>query len=99
MEEQALSVALEDLRKSQCTTILDLESGEAKTNLFFLVASLSLLSLRTLRTKARGELYIFVAHEIASTFGFPFIGEIHYPPTTLLLLFPANSHHFHFLNL
>ncbi len=76
MEEQALSVALEALRKSQCTVILDLKSREAKTNLFFLLAFLSPLSLRTLRIKSWGELYIFVIHEIASPFGVPFIGEV-----------------------
>jgi hypothetical protein len=32
--------------------------------------------LRTLRTKARRELYIYVAHEVACTFGFLFIGKI-----------------------
>ncbi|KAH9535346.1 hypothetical protein CY35_17G047400 [Sphagnum magellanicum] len=55
--------------------MVNLESREAKTDLFFPTASLSPLSLITLRTKAGGEMYIFVAHEIASTCGFPFIGE------------------------
>ncbi len=73
MEEQALNVTLEALRKSQCVVILDLESKKAETNLFFPTTSFSPFSLRTLRTKIARELYIFVAHEIASTFGFPFI--------------------------
>jgi len=52
MEEQALSATLENLRKSKCIAILDLESKEAETNLFFPTTSLSPLYLRTLRTKA-----------------------------------------------
>jgi hypothetical protein len=32
--------------------------------------------LRTLKTEAWGELYIFVAHEVASTLSFFFIGEV-----------------------
>jgi hypothetical protein len=32
--------------------------------------------LKTLKIEAWRELYIFVVHEVASTFGFPFIGEI-----------------------
>jgi 3,4-dihydroxy-2-butanone 4-phosphate synthase len=39
MEEQALSAVLKALRKGQCILILDLESREAKTNLFFPIAS------------------------------------------------------------
>ncbi len=76
MEEQALSVALKALRKGQCIAIMDLESREAETNLFFPTTSFSPLSLKTLRTKAGGELYIFVAYEITSTLGFPFIREV-----------------------
>jgi 3,4-dihydroxy-2-butanone 4-phosphate synthase len=76
MEEQPLSAALEALRKGQCIVIIYLESREAKTNLFFPTTFLSPLFLKTLRTKTGGELYIFVAHEIASTFGFPIIGEV-----------------------
>jgi 3,4-dihydroxy 2-butanone 4-phosphate synthase len=74
MEEQALSATLEALRKGQCIAIMDLESKEAETNLFFPSAFFS--PLKILKTKARGEMYIFEAHEIASTFGFPFIGEV-----------------------
>jgi 3,4-dihydroxy-2-butanone 4-phosphate synthase len=44
MEEQALSAALEALRKGQCIAILDLKSKETKTNLFFPTTS-SLLFL------------------------------------------------------
>jgi 3,4-dihydroxy-2-butanone 4-phosphate synthase len=44
MEEKALSAALEALRKGQCIAILDLESREAETNLFFPTASLSSFS-------------------------------------------------------
>jgi 3,4-dihydroxy-2-butanone 4-phosphate synthase len=36
MEEQALSVVLEAMKKGQCIAILDSESREVKTNLFFL---------------------------------------------------------------
>jgi len=34
------------------------------------------LSLKTLKIEAGRGLYISVAHEVASTFGFPFIGEL-----------------------
>ncbi|KAH9555773.1 hypothetical protein CY35_08G133400 [Sphagnum magellanicum] len=63
MEEQVLSVALKTLRKGKCIAILDLESKEAKSNLFFPTSLFFPFYLRTLRTEARGELYIFVAHE------------------------------------
>jgi hypothetical protein len=76
MEEQTLSVVLEALRKGQCIAILDSKSKEAESDLFFLVASFSPLSLKTLKTKARMELYIFVAHEVICIFSFPFIGEV-----------------------
>jgi 3,4-dihydroxy-2-butanone 4-phosphate synthase len=76
MEEQALNVAFEMLREKKCIAILDLKSKEAKTALFFPTTFLSPLSLRILRTKAGGELYIFVVHEVAFTFGFPFIGKV-----------------------
>ncbi|CAK9235353.1 unnamed protein product [Sphagnum troendelagicum] len=74
MEEQTLSVVLKALRKGQCIAILDSKS-EVESDLFFLVASFSPLSMKTLKTKARMELYIFVAHEVICTFSFPFIGE------------------------
>ncbi|CAK9210027.1 unnamed protein product [Sphagnum jensenii] len=74
MEEQALH-ALKTLRKGKCIAILNSKSKEAKTNLFFPTTSLSPLFLKTLRIKTRGELYIFLAHEVASTFSFIFIGE------------------------
>jgi len=98
MEEQTLSVVLEALRKCQCIAILDSKSREAEIDLFFLVASFSPLSLKTLKTKARRELYIFVAHEVICTFGFPFIGEVSatHPQLFYFLLFLINSHHFHF---
>jgi 3,4-dihydroxy-2-butanone 4-phosphate synthase len=35
MEEQALSAALEALRKGQCIAILDSKSREVETDLFF----------------------------------------------------------------
>ncbi len=76
LEEQTLNVVLKALRKGQCIAILDSKSKEAKSDLFFLVASFSPLSLKTLKTKARMELYIFVAHEVICTFSFPFIGEV-----------------------
>jgi hypothetical protein len=76
MEEQTLSAVLEALKKGQCIAILDSKSKEAEIDLFFLAISFFPLSLRTLRTKARRELYIFVAHEVTCTFGFPFIGEV-----------------------
>jgi 3,4-dihydroxy-2-butanone 4-phosphate synthase len=76
MEEQVLSATLEALRKGQCIAILDSKSKKAKIDLFFPTTFLFPLSLKALKTKARGELYIFVAHEIVSTFGFPFIKEV-----------------------
>jgi len=76
LEEQTLNVVLKALRKGQCIAILDSKSKEAKSDLFFLVASFSPLSLKTLKTNARMELYIFVAHEVICTFSFPFIGEV-----------------------
>jgi hypothetical protein len=76
LEKQTLNVVLKALRKGQCIAILDSKSKEAKSDLFFLVASFSPLSLKTLKTKARMELYIFVAHEVICTFSFPFIGEV-----------------------
>jgi 3,4-dihydroxy-2-butanone 4-phosphate synthase len=57
MEEQALSVALKALRKGQCIAILDLESREAESNLFFLTTFISPLSMKTLRTKVGGWSY------------------------------------------
>jgi 3,4-dihydroxy 2-butanone 4-phosphate synthase len=76
MEEQALSAVLEAPRKGQCIVILDLESREAKTNLFFPIASSFIFFWKTLRTEVGGGLYIYVVHGVASTFGFPFIGEV-----------------------
>jgi hypothetical protein len=32
--------------------------------------------LKTLRTKVRGELYIFVVHQVVSTFSFLFIENV-----------------------
>jgi hypothetical protein len=52
MEEQALSAALETLRKNKCNVILDSKSKEAETNLFFPTTFFSPFYLRTLRTKA-----------------------------------------------
>jgi hypothetical protein len=100
MEEQTLNAILEALRKGQCIAILDSKSREAEIALFFLATSFSPLSLRTLRTKARKESYIFVAHEVTCTFGFPFIGEVSttHPQFLFIYLFLINSHHFHFLN-
>jgi 3,4-dihydroxy-2-butanone 4-phosphate synthase len=79
MEEQALSVALKAMRKGQCIAILDLESKEVKIDLFFVATFIFPLSLRTQRTKARGELYISMVHEVAFTFDFLFIGEVPLP--------------------
>jgi 3,4-dihydroxy-2-butanone 4-phosphate synthase len=76
MEEQVLSATLEVSRKGHCIAILDLESMKVETDLFFLATFLFLLSLKTLKMEARGELYIFVAHKVASTFGFPLIGKV-----------------------
>jgi 3,4-dihydroxy-2-butanone 4-phosphate synthase len=75
MEEQALNVTLEASKKGQCIAIMDLKSMKVEINLFF-PTSFFPLSLKTLRIEARGEMYIFVAHEVASTFGFPFIGKV-----------------------
>jgi 3,4-dihydroxy-2-butanone 4-phosphate synthase len=51
MEEQALNVAFETLRKSKCIAILNSKSKEAEIDLFF-PTSFSPLYLRTLRTEA-----------------------------------------------
>ncbi len=75
MEDQTFNAILEALRKGQCIAIPNSESREAKTNLFFRT-SFSPFSLRTLKTKTIRELYIFVAHEVACAFGFPFIGKV-----------------------
>ncbi|KAH9555771.1 hypothetical protein CY35_08G133200 [Sphagnum magellanicum] len=75
MEEQALNVALETLRKGKSIAILDLKSKEAETDLFFPTSYFFPLYLRTLKAKTGGELYIFVVHEVASTFIFLFIKE------------------------
>jgi 3,4-dihydroxy-2-butanone 4-phosphate synthase len=76
MEEQALNVALEALKKGQCIAILDSKSKEAKTDLFFPTIFFSPLSLKTLKIETKRGLYIFVAHEVTSTSGFPLIGEV-----------------------
>jgi hypothetical protein len=83
MEEQTLNADLEP----QCIAILDSESKEAEIDLFFLATSFSPLSLRTLRTKARRELYIYVVHEVTCTFGFPFIGKVSTTHPQLFFLF------------
>ncbi|CAM6033454.1 unnamed protein product [Sphagnum compactum] len=75
MEEQTFSATLEALRKGQCIAILNSESREVKTNLFF-PTSFSPLSLKTLRTKTKRELYISLAHEVPCAFGFPFIEKL-----------------------
>jgi hypothetical protein len=99
MEEQTFSATLKARRKRQCITILDLESEEVETDLFFPTIYFSPFSLKTLRIKEGRELYIYMVHEVACTFGFPLHWRgIHYQPTALLLLFPTNSHHFHFLS-
>ncbi len=74
MEKQTLSETLEAMRKGQCIAILD--SRKVEIDLFFPTISLFPLFLKTLKIEAWRELYIFVVHEVASTFGFPFIGEI-----------------------
>jgi len=86
MEEETLSVVLKALRKGQCIAILDSKS-EVESDLFFLVASFSPLSMKTLKTKARMELYIFVVHEVICTFSFPFIGEVSTTHPQLFFLF------------
>ncbi len=76
MEEQALNATLKASRKGQWIAILDSKSRKVETDLFFPTTYLFPLFVKTLRTEVVGELYISVAHEIASTFGFPFIGEV-----------------------
>ncbi len=76
MEDKALSVALKAMRKGQCIVILDSKCREIETNLFFLVASIFPLFLRSLRIVAWREMYISMAHDVAFTFGFPFIREV-----------------------
>jgi 3,4-dihydroxy-2-butanone 4-phosphate synthase len=51
MEEQALSVVLKAMRKVQCIEILDSESREAETNLFFLTTSFFPFFVKALRTE------------------------------------------------
>jgi 3,4-dihydroxy 2-butanone 4-phosphate synthase len=87
MEEQALSATLEALRKGKCIAILYLETKKVETDLFFPVVFFFPLSLKTLRTEVGGELYIFVAHEVASTFGFPFIGKVSTPHPQLFFFY------------
>jgi hypothetical protein len=70
MEEQAVSVVLEAMRKGWCIVILDSESREAEINFFFF------FFLKTLKTKAWGEMYISMAPDVAFTSYFPFIGEV-----------------------
>jgi hypothetical protein len=76
VEEQTLNAVLKALSKGQCIAILDSESREAEIDLFFLVTFFSPFSLRIIKTKVGRELYIYVAHEVTCTFGFPFIGEV-----------------------
>jgi hypothetical protein len=75
MEEQAMSATLETLSQIKCIAILYSKSKEAKTNLLF-PTFLFPFYLKTLKTKAWGELYMFVAHEVASTLSLFFIGEV-----------------------
>ncbi len=76
MEEQALSAIFKILRNNKCIAILDSKSKEVKIDLFFPTTSLFPISLKTLRTKVRGELYIFVVHQVVSTFSFLFIENV-----------------------
>jgi 3,4-dihydroxy-2-butanone 4-phosphate synthase len=76
MDEQDLNATLEAVKKGQCIAILDSKSRKVEIDLFFPTTFLFLLSLKTLMIEARRELYIYVAHEVVSTFGFPFIGEV-----------------------
>jgi hypothetical protein len=75
MEEKTFSTTLEAVRKGQCIVVPNSKLREVKTNLFFPTSFFD-LSLRTLRTKTRRELYISVAHEIICAFGFPFNGKV-----------------------
>ncbi|GJP55942.1 hypothetical protein CLOM_g14953 [Closterium sp. NIES-68] len=65
--------ALDALRAGQCVAILDDESREAETDLFFPASAIQPADLRRLRVDAGGELYIAVGHEVAETFGIPYI--------------------------
>jgi 3,4-dihydroxy-2-butanone 4-phosphate synthase len=76
MEEQALNETLEAMRKGQCIVILDSKSKKAETDLFFPIVFFFPLFVKIVRIETRGELYIYVVHEIISTFGFLFIGNI-----------------------
>lgn len=76
MLENQFERALESLKSGNCVAVLDAESREAETDLFFPAASLSPQNLRLLRNAAGGELYIAIGHEVASAFGLPFIGEV-----------------------
>lgn len=68
--------AVESLKSGNCVAVLDAESREAETDLFFPAESLSAKNLRLLRNAAGGELYISIGHEVADAFGLPFIGEV-----------------------
>ncbi len=43
--------------------------------------------MRILRIKAREELYIFITHEVISTFGFPFIQKVSTTQPQLFIFF------------
>ncbi len=75
MDEQALS-SFKSLEERPMHYNFGLRIQGAKFDLFFLASFHSLISMKTLKTKTRGELYISMAHEVTSTFGFPFIGKI-----------------------
>ncbi|CAM6109613.1 unnamed protein product [Calypogeia fissa] len=74
--EDQFERALESLKGGSCVAVLDAESREAESDLFFPAESLSPQNLRLLRTAAGGELYISIGHEVATAFGLPFIGEV-----------------------
>ncbi|CAI7931569.1 unnamed protein product [Closterium sp. NIES-54] len=67
--------ALDALRAGQCVAILDDESREAETDLFFPASAVQPADLRRLRIDAGGELYIAVGYEVAETFGIPYIAN------------------------
>ncbi|EFJ21157.1 hypothetical protein SELMODRAFT_176418 [Selaginella moellendorffii] len=68
--------ALEALASGKCVAILDSESREGETDLFFPAATTTPGALRTLRTQAGGELYIAIGSEVATTFGLPYMGQV-----------------------
>eukprot|EP00271_Cylindrocystis_brebissonii_P010437 TRINITY_DN26624_c0_g1_i1.p1 TRINITY_DN26624_c0_g1~~TRINITY_DN26624_c0_g1_i1.p1 ORF type:complete len:292 (-),score=38.61 TRINITY_DN26624_c0_g1_i1:489-1247(-) len=68
--------AVAALRAGSPVAVLDAESREGETDLFFAAASLQPADLRFLRVQAGGELYMAVSHQLSKSFGLPFLGAV-----------------------